>query len=145
MATQTTNYNLVKPSYDENADIAVVNGNMDIIDTKINELNNNYTNLDSATMLLDGNFGSTTYNIDLTPYKKIAIKCYIGEYINFIEVPTSILEATMENYWLSSFYQISTSNNAVAFGISKTQIKLGFAFQNGSVISQVYAKVYGIK
>lgn len=38
MATQTTNYNLVKPSYNENADIAVVNGNMDIIDTKIKEV-----------------------------------------------------------------------------------------------------------
>lgn len=111
----------------------------------LDSLNNNYVSLDSATILLDGNFGNLTYDINLTPYKKIAIKCYIGGYINFIEVPTSILANTLEYYWLSSFYQISTSNSAVAFGISKTQIKLGFGFQNGSVISEVYAKVYGIK
>lgn len=40
MANQTTNYNLVKPSYDENADIAVMNGNMDIIDEKMKEIEN---------------------------------------------------------------------------------------------------------
>ena len=38
MATKTTNYNLVKPAYDEDADIAVINKNMDIIDTKMKEI-----------------------------------------------------------------------------------------------------------
>ena len=32
MATQTTNYHLVKPAYSDTADIADINGNMDIID-----------------------------------------------------------------------------------------------------------------
>lgn len=40
MATKTTNYNLVKPAYDEDADIAVINANMDIIDTKMKEIEN---------------------------------------------------------------------------------------------------------
>lgn len=35
MATLTTNYNLVKPSYEDNADIAVVNNNMDLIDAAL--------------------------------------------------------------------------------------------------------------
>lgn len=35
MATQTTNYNLTKPSYEDNADIAVVNSNMDLIDAAL--------------------------------------------------------------------------------------------------------------
>lgn len=38
MATTTTNYGLVKPSYNETADVAVINRNMDIIDTKMKEL-----------------------------------------------------------------------------------------------------------
>lgn len=38
MATKTTNYNLTKPAYDEDADIAVINKNMDIIDTKMKEI-----------------------------------------------------------------------------------------------------------
>lgn len=44
MATKTTNYNLVKPSYDENADIAVINGNMNIIDTKMKEIDDKTNN-----------------------------------------------------------------------------------------------------
>lgn len=38
MATQTTNYGLTKPSYGDNADIAVINGNMDKIDAKMKEI-----------------------------------------------------------------------------------------------------------
>ena len=38
MATKTTNYNLTKPSYSENADISVINSNMDIIDSKMKEI-----------------------------------------------------------------------------------------------------------
>lgn len=37
MSTKTPNYNLVKPADNETADIQVINGNMDIIDTKIKE------------------------------------------------------------------------------------------------------------
>lgn len=40
MATTTTNYGLVKPSYNETADVAVINSNMDIIDTKMKEIEN---------------------------------------------------------------------------------------------------------
>jgi len=35
MATQTTNLNLTKPAYSEDADVAVINSNMDILDGKI--------------------------------------------------------------------------------------------------------------
>lgn len=38
MATTTTNYGLTKPDYNESADIAVINSNMDIIDTKMKEI-----------------------------------------------------------------------------------------------------------
>lgn len=38
MATKTTNYNLTKPAYNEDADIKVINDNMDIIDAKMKEI-----------------------------------------------------------------------------------------------------------
>ena len=38
MATTTTNYGLTKPSYGDNADIAVINSNMDKIDSKMKEI-----------------------------------------------------------------------------------------------------------
>lgn len=37
MSTKTTNYELIKPADNETADIQVINGNMDIIDTKLKE------------------------------------------------------------------------------------------------------------
>ena len=37
MATYTNNYNLIKPAYDELADIAVINSNYDIIDNALND------------------------------------------------------------------------------------------------------------
>lgn len=37
MATYTNNYNLIKPTYDELADIAVINSNYDIIDNALND------------------------------------------------------------------------------------------------------------
>ena len=40
MATQTTNYGLTKPSYNETADIGVINSNMDIIDAKMKAIEN---------------------------------------------------------------------------------------------------------
>lgn len=40
MADSTTNYGLVKPYGSEKVDIAVINGNMDIIDTALNGLKN---------------------------------------------------------------------------------------------------------
>ena len=38
MATQTTNYGLKKPDYNDSADIGVINSNMDIIDVKMKEI-----------------------------------------------------------------------------------------------------------
>ena len=40
MATHTTNYGLTKPSYNETADIVVINSNMDIIDAKMKAIEN---------------------------------------------------------------------------------------------------------
>lgn len=37
MPEYTANYNLIKPRYDETADIKVINGNMDAIDGKLKE------------------------------------------------------------------------------------------------------------
>ena len=51
MASNTTNYNLVKPDYSDTADIAVINGNMDIIDST---MKTNATNIESKQDSLVG-------------------------------------------------------------------------------------------
>lgn len=40
MATTTTNYGLTKPAYDDIADVGVINNNMDILDTKLKDVEN---------------------------------------------------------------------------------------------------------
>lgn len=44
MIKKTTNYNLVKPDYNESADIEVINSNMNIIDEALNSLSNRISN-----------------------------------------------------------------------------------------------------
>ena len=53
MATTTTNIGLTKPAYADDADIAVINGNMDILDTKIGAVGN--TDLQSQVTTLNSN------------------------------------------------------------------------------------------
>jgi hypothetical protein len=48
MSSQTTNYHLVKPDYSEDADIAVINGNMDTIDTTMKGLRTDLTSLQTT-------------------------------------------------------------------------------------------------
>ena len=52
MATRTTNYQLVKPAMTDTADISVINGDMDIIDTELYRLSQR---IDSATALSSPN------------------------------------------------------------------------------------------
>lgn len=66
MATHTTNYNLTKPAYADTADIADINGNMDIIDgqmkTNANGVSTNATSLakvQSGLAYIVGNTNTT--------------------------------------------------------------------------------------
>lgn len=70
MATLTTNYNLVKPSYEDNADIAVVNNNMDLIDAALGnkvekaagkDLSSNDYTADEKTKLAGIDDGANNY------------------------------------------------------------------------------------
>lgn len=43
MATKTTNYNLIKPDLTDDADIRVINGNMDVLDAQLKSVENSVT------------------------------------------------------------------------------------------------------
>ena len=58
MATQTTNYGLTKPSYNETADIGVINSNMDIIDAKMKENADNVSTLATEVDEIDNGLNS---------------------------------------------------------------------------------------
>lgn len=61
MSTNTTNYNLVKPDYSEAADVAVINGNMDIIDTQLKSVSNV---ANAAAPSLCGSQIATSFNMN---------------------------------------------------------------------------------
>lgn len=55
MATNTTNYSLVKPGLSDNVDITVINGNMDTIDTTMKTNADDISSAESDITTLQGN------------------------------------------------------------------------------------------
>lgn len=86
MATNTTNYNLVKPAYTDTADIGDINGNMDIIDAQMKTNANGISSLGSSksNLLSTANFsqsftpvtqttGNVTINVSRSGYTALGI------------------------------------------------------------------------
>ena len=72
MATQTTNLNLVKPSYDDNADIAVINNNMDMIDNYSVSIDRQIGNVNTEIINLKGRVSQIENTMNLG-YVKIIV------------------------------------------------------------------------
>lgn len=54
MATETTNYKLKKPEYNEYVDIGVLNENFDVLDEKVADVEDKLNNLDIPTPDVSG-------------------------------------------------------------------------------------------
>ena len=90
MATNTTNYNLVKPSENEYYDINVSNSNLDIIDTEIKRVNDR---LDSVST----DAQSTSFDNSSNGMEATNVQDAIEENKQSIEVnKASILELQTE-------------------------------------------------
>lgn len=90
MATNTTNYNLVKPSENEYYDINVSNSNLDIIDTEIKKVNDR---LDSVST----DAQSTSFDNSSNGMEATNVQDAIEENKQNIEAnKTSILELQTE-------------------------------------------------
>lgn len=66
MATNTTNYNLVKPSENEYYDININNSNLDIIDTEIKKINDTLSSVSTdaqSTSFDNSSNGMTATNV----------------------------------------------------------------------------------
>lgn len=98
MATKTTNYNLTKPAYDEDADIAVINKNMDIIDAKMKEIEN--ASGGGAQITVDDQLSETSTN----PVQNKVISSKINELkSDLVDIDTALLNSGLSiNYLLES-------------------------------------------
>lgn len=67
MSEQTPNYALNKPGLSDTADIAVINANMDILDTKLKEVENRAGGAPGADTVSDDAIGIRTPDSNLAP------------------------------------------------------------------------------
>jgi hypothetical protein len=61
MATNTTNYNLIKPDLTDNVDIGDINANMDTLDTTIKSVSDAIPTVTVNLINTDSNSGNTIY------------------------------------------------------------------------------------
>ena len=124
MATNTTNYNLVKPDSNDYIDIGVINGNMDIIDTQLKNI--------------DTNKASVNHNHDDKYYTETEIDSKLGT----VDEQISTLvggKAEKVHTHDDRYYTESEVNNL----LSAKQNNLGFVpVQQGGGTGQGTNKVY---
>lgn len=93
MADKTSNYNLIKPSENETADINVINGNFDIIDTKIKE---NHNHINNAVEDIGDKANLSTNNKDNIVNAVNEISTSMADIANEVSSNTTAIE-TKEN------------------------------------------------
>lgn len=123
MSSTTPNLHLVKPSYNDIADIGDINGNMDLIDSAYASMSTSITNIDNSKepILTKGSLvGSSQAPIDLNDYKEtglyfVTVNAYID---NAPVAPTSygyleVLKST-SGATLQRFTRYASSGSSVA-------------------------------
>lgn len=128
MATTTTNYGLTKPSYGDNADIAVINSNMDKIDAKMKEIED-----------AGGGGASTWAEVENKPFETV------GSGLNVDE--SGALNVTGGGSGGSSveWNQIQTSGAKIAeitIDGNKTDVYAPNSSGGGASVSDIKEKVY---
>lgn len=98
MSTTTTNYNLVKPEYSDDADIADINGNMDAIDTQmkanadaISTASSSITTVSGLATETDGSHSEDNANVTISNFHlKVKGKLVV---LSFTFKPTASIAA----------------------------------------------------
>lgn len=117
---------------------------------QISSLNSNYANKGNTTLIRHGDFPKgSEYSIDISGYKALYLETNDddGAYRFTVYIPTSMITSEYKHYWLTSFYQSSTSNCMIAMSIKTDKIRYGFHMKNGVTdsgnIKDLY--IYGVK
>lgn len=118
MATKTKNYNLIKPDLTDDADIRVINGNMDVLDNQLKSIsdkagsasNNAYTNLTvSSDYTWKFTKGSGT-NASYDTIKKATTATALSGTTSTCKVPTDASKYAQLEYWFGTMpYKGSTT------------------------------------
>jgi hypothetical protein len=142
MATQTTNYNLVKPGYEDDADIAVINNNMDLIDTALfnkvekaagKDLSTNDYTTEEKNKLAGIETGANNYvhPEGTNPHSTTKSDVGLGNVDNVKQMPIS--GGVLENY-TEKFVALSSTD-----GASTIDLSAGNVFEHTLTEATTYA------
>lgn len=125
MADKTSNYNLIKPANNETADIDVLNGNFDIIDTKIKE---NHDHINDAVEDIGDKANLSTNNKDNIVNAVNEISTSMADIANDVANTNNRLEVNVNvnitstnwvddtgnsGYWYYDIVDIKVNNNTI--------------------------------
>lgn len=99
MPEYTANYNLIKPGYDETADIKVINENMDTLDTAIKAVEDKAETVSKVVLITEpfDQVTDTTVNLGFRP--------------KLVTIVANIIGTTYESTGYVEYVDGSTSNN----------------------------------
>ena len=118
MATKTTNYNLIKPALSDDADIRVINGNMDVLDNQLKSIsdkagsatNNAYTNLTVSSDYTWKFTKGSGANVSHDTIKKATTATALSGTTSTYKVPTDASKYAQLEYWFGTMpYKGSTT------------------------------------
>lgn len=127
MATKTKNYNLIKPDLTDDADIRVINGNMDVLDNQLKSIsdkagsatNNAYTNITvSSDYTWKFTKGSGT-NASYDTIKKATTATALSGTTSTHKVPTDASKYGQLEYWYGTQPYVGSSTNNIDGAILK--------------------------
>ena len=143
MATQTTNYGLTLPNYDEMADIDVINENMDLIDAQMKK---NADGVGQAKSIVsDAYSGSSTYNVgDYCIYDNKLYRCItaVTTAESFDSAKWKETSVKSELSTLNSNINTIESNSYIHEITSTTSILELFKFQKADTIQSYFMGSY---
>ena len=155
MSSSTTNLGLVKPAYNEAADVAVINGNMDTIDTAIGTLINKTVTPQQYTSCADM-FSSAPDNSFITGYTAVGAADNPTSTGNWVVLQRKVsstygFQFAMQSNTNSIFFRRLHGGTwyswySVANGYKSLTItpETGYTFtDNGSQVSETFLKFNG--
>lgn len=144
-----TNVTISIPAFTDQPDQRVNSNCIDKEADAINSLSDQIANLDgilsSGTLIVNGTLTSTGTTIDVSSYRALWIEIEFGTYFYTLLIPTASIISTGRKYWMTSNYQNATYHGSVAVFLSRTQIKLQYAEQDGNNPTSCSCVVVGYK
>lgn len=127
MATKTTNYNLIKPELTDDADIRVINGNMDVLDNQLKSIsdkagsatNNAYTNITVSSDYTWKFTKGSGANVSYDTIKNATTATALGGTKSTYKVPTDASKYSQLEYWFGTQPHKGSSTNTIDGGVLK--------------------------